>query len=214
MKRQNINLYHEEFRRERSWLSFRVAGFASLAVLAIISLVAAQAQIERDHTMAEKQRLESQLALLKSEVTTIKQTMTSNGVRPETLNRIKDVKAELAASESMMSSLGLQSENTFKGFSPYMKALSSRHIKGLWLTDFYVNEVDQELILMGKARRAELLPSYLKALSAEAVFQGRKFNAFRLTENADKKSAAGVLDFIVSTRDTVKPLTELLAAGE
>jgi len=213
MKRQNINLYHAEFRREKSWLTLRVASFASIAVVALVSVLATKMQLEHQHTSAEKQRLESQLAVVKTEVATLKKTMKEKGVKPEVLSRINEVKAVLKAKENMMNSLGLQSENTFKGFSPYMLALGKQHVKGLWLTDFHVSEVKQELILMGKMRRAELLPRYLKGLSTENVFQGRTFNSFRIAE-VEKSQQRNVLDFIVTTHEEVKPLSDLLAVGD
>lgn len=214
MNRQNVNLYHKEFRREASWLSQRVAGFASLAVLALILVIATQKQLEHDHVLAEKNRLDSQLALVSSEVKSIKKTLSDKGVRPEVLNRINDVRAEIKANESIMNSLGLQSETTFKGFSPYMLALARQNIKGLWLTDFYVSELKQDLLLIGKTRRAELLPAYLKKLSDEEVFKGRSFNSFRIVKNQKKPNGSLPLDFVVTTEESLPPLEELFASSD
>lgn len=210
MKRQNINLYHAEFRREQSWLTLRVAGWASAAVLALTVLLSVQAQLELDYVRSEEARYQSQLAMISSELAQLKKAMGKQGIREETLARITKTRAELQANENIMTMLGMGGETAFKGFSPYMAALARQHVKGLWITDFRVSETDQELIMMGKMRQAELLPSYLQRLSGEAAFSGREFHAFRITESAD--SGGTVLDFVVSTRERVPPIAELLAA--
>jgi Tfp pilus assembly protein PilN len=64
------------------------------------------------------------------------------------------------------------------GFSDYFRALARRTVSGLWLTGVSVG--GNEVRLEGRALSAELVPRYLRQLSAEVPFQGRTFAELRI----------------------------------
>jgi len=79
------------------------------------------------------------------------------------------------------------------GFTPFFEAFARRTVSGLWLTGFTVGSGGNELVVQGRATRAEVLPAYLDGLNEEAVMRGRKVVELRLNakEEKPKENARG-----------------------
>lgn len=72
------------------------------------------------------------------------------------------------------------------GFSAYFEAFARRTLGGLWLTGFSVGGGGNELVVQGRAVRADLLPPYLARLNEEDVMRGRKVTEMRLAAKEEK----------------------------
>jgi hypothetical protein len=66
------------------------------------------------------------------------------------------------------------------GVSPYLRALARQNLNGLWLTGFEL--AGKDMILSGRALRAELVPEYLRRLAREDVMRGRQFAMLSMQE--------------------------------
>jgi Tfp pilus assembly protein PilN len=83
------------------------------------------------------------------------------------------------------------------GFSDFFAALGRRAIPGVWLTSVTIGDSGNELVVQGRALRADLMPAFLRALNDEPVMRGRNVTEMKLTAKAPAKGAdtkAGVQD--------------------
>lgn len=85
-----------------------------------------------------------------------------------------------------------------QGFSGYLEALARRHVEGVWLTGVTISAGGEQLGLTGSTLDAQLVPRYLRQLSAESAFKGREFKTFQMQRGA----APSHIDFTLNTAAT------------
>lgn len=67
-----------------------------------------------------------------------------------------------------------------QGFSGYMRAFAARSTKGLWLTDFAIDDSVGQISIHGRAVQPELIPQYIAGLGQETLLKGREFSALQI----------------------------------
>lgn len=198
-----INLYDPSLRQQRDWWSLQ-----SLVVLALVLLLVLMAWFAL--LRGRGQDMQSEAAQLTQTLDEQRQTVERLRLqRGADQHRLQlDIAAAQALLERRSAALQrLQEEQSFMDVShaQVMQALSRQHGRGLWLTGFRLERGLTAVELRGRALEAGLLPAYLKRLSAEPVFAGKRFHALEMGRPAPGKDAADpapYLDFVLSSRPT------------
>ena len=101
------------------------------------------------------------------------------------------LEARFQARERILATLASGALGNGEGYSEFLRALSRRSGKGVWLTGFSVAQGGGSISLSGRALEAERIPAYLAGLNGEKIFQGRGFAALRVKQVLDPKVPEG-----------------------
>lgn len=179
---QYINLLNPALRRRREWLSL-----GTLAVsLASIVLVLAGAHafvrnraetLQREVTLAQAQLQADQAKLVASAG-----AFAAAKPDPRLVEELETARVALHARESALAELASGSLGDTSGFSEQFRAFARQSASGLWLTGFTLSGAGNEILIQGRALRADLVPAYLRRLKDEPVFRGKSFAAMSIEE--------------------------------
>jgi len=191
---QQINLYQERFKEKKLWIS----ATQSVAALLLVIVIAAawsyllqselkQAEQRNQLVKADRDRMTAELAAVNAEFAKLLED-----------NRI-DLKIETTARQisARKRVLNFVEANRFgsgDGFSSYLVALSNLQVDNIWLNQIRFGE--NFVQIKGSALNAAEVPVYFDSFSDEPIFQGNRFDLFRLSRanNSDWK-----VDFEIAT---------------
>jgi hypothetical protein len=98
------------------------------------------------------------------------------GTSPEQIDaRIKELAAELEARSHALEMLRDGSVGQTDGFSRRLAALAGHPVEGLWLDHVLLSGMTRSMALGGVAVTPELIPRYLRGLSADGALTGVRF---------------------------------------
>jgi Tfp pilus assembly protein PilN len=186
---QQINLYNAAFQKKDKPFSARTMS-ASLALLAagLIALYGFAALQTRSVERAAAQMAE-QLKTQRDQLAKLAKVpvrMPAKGLEAE----IGKLEAEVKARQTTLQALGTGELGNTTGFSEFFAALGRQAIPGVWLTSMTIGESGNQLLVQGRALRAELMPQFLRALSKEPVMRGRRVTEMKLAARSDDKKQA------------------------
>lgn len=124
---------------------------------------------------------------------------------------IKQAEAQLKARQEVMDTLKTGAIGTTDGYSGYMRAFARQSVYGLWLTGFDITGAGNEMAIIGRTLRPELVPVYVQRLSREPVMKGRQFAFLQMSlpqqTKGDAKRAETVryLEFNLQSVEPGKP---------
>jgi Tfp pilus assembly protein PilN len=187
---QQINLYNPLFQKKEKPFSVRTMGQAlGLIALGVAGLYAyAVAHTHSVERLANQlnQQLTSQrdqvAQLAKVPVRVPSKTLEAEAARLE---------IEVRSRQTTLQALNTGELGNTAGFSDFFAALGRRAVPGVWLTSVKIADSGNELVVQGRALRAELMPAFLRALNNEPVMRGRKVTEMKLTAKAAPKAVEG-----------------------
>lgn len=83
------------------------------------------------------------------------------------------------------------------GFSRHLRSLASQSVDGLWLTQVTLSGTQDETKLQGRARHAELVPTYLQELASRRPFAVQRFQQFQI--NRPEDADADTVEFSINS---------------
>ena len=192
---QQINLYNPAFEKREKPFSARtmsqalalvIVGVLTMHVYAVFQARSAERIAAQVHDQLSAQR--EQLAKLAK----LPSPTRSKALEAE----IMRLEAEVKARQTTLQALNAGELGNTVGFSEFLAALGRQATPGIWLTSVTIADSGNELIVQGKALRAELMPAFLKALNNEPMMRGRRVTELKLTAKssppADKSATAPV----------------------
>ena len=183
---QQINLYQERFRKQKSRLSSArllkaVAALAGLMLgLGLLFLLqAGQRQAQLDTLQAQQKAKMAQLASLQQQVQSRHKDAALQA-------RVDALMREIDTKQKIMKILGEQRFGNIEGFTGHVRGLARQRLDGLWLTQVRIGQGGATLGMKGRALKAALLPRYLQRLSGETVFAGKTFETLSMERDAEQ----------------------------
>jgi len=184
---QQINLYNALFLKQEKHFSARTMvqalglialGVAALWVYAALETSAAEQSVQQYRAQLATQR--DQLVKLTGQV--------GAQARSKALEvELARLESEAKAKQATLETLNAGELGNTSGFSEFFAAFGRQALAGVWLTGFTIGDSGNELVVNGRALRAELVPTYLAALSGETMMRGRRVTEMKL---AAKEQAA------------------------
>ena len=198
MIEQQINLYQDQFRNKQTLVS--AGQLATLVVLVVIGMVVYSLfiQMELDeakaYNLALKDRQQRIADELNSANAELNRLLADNRMDEE----IAGVSRDISARRKVLNFVDSNQFGSGEGFSSYLVSLSNLHTDNVWLNEIML--ADNYVRIHGSALDAELVPVYFDRFSEESVFEGSRFDIFKLErdENADWK-----VDFEIATREAL-----------
>lgn len=186
---QQINLYNPAFQKKERPFSVRTMSM-SLGLLAagLVALYGFAALQTRSAERAAAQ-LGEQLKAQREQLATLAKVpvrMPTKALEAE----LAKLEAEVKARQTTLQALGTGELGNTGGFSEFFAALGRQAIPGVWLTSVTIGESGNQLLVQGRALRAELMPAFLRALNKEPVMRGRRVTEMKLTAKSDDRKQA------------------------
>ena len=207
MINQQVNLFQPIFRKERKLLSFKVLVQASVAVLAVLSLLVGWSLQQTWQMEAELVQLKKKQSQFTNQLTEVSARLANMKTDTAPQLALTGLEKELVARKKVVAALQRVKDSYTKGVSAYLEGFSRQAPKGVWLTGFSVQAGGEGLMIRGSALEAELIPTFLEQLSREEALRGTEFGLLQISR---EQTAAGYVDFTVFTGD-VAPKLALLA---
>ena len=209
---QQINLYNPLFEKKEKPFSARTMSQAlALIVVGVVTMHVYAAYQARSADRVAAQ-LRDQVATQREQIAKL--------VKAGAPTRSKSLEAEIVRLEGEVKTrqTTLQALNTGElgntaGFSEFLAAFGRQAMPGIWLTSITIADSGNELVVQGRALRADVMPAFLRALNNEPMMRGRRVTELKLSAKApapaDKAApSAGYVEFSLSA-----PLQLAEAAG-
>lgn len=177
---QQINLYNPIFLKQEKHFSARtiVQALALIVVGLVTFYVYALVQTRGAERATREQR--DQVASQREQLVKLGPKFSPEG-RSKTLeSEVARLEVEVKARQSVIASLSTGELGNTAGFSEFLAALGRQAVPGVWLTGLNIGESGNNLQVLGRALRAELVPAYLKTLSNEPMMRGRRVTEMKL----------------------------------
>ncbi len=205
---QQINLFNPIFMKQRKVFSLftmlQALGLVVLGTLLFYGYAVYQVNQLNKQSQESFARYVADQARLKSFSAEFSPQQVNQLLQEEAQKLERRVAQQAELTETMKS--GAVGNTT--GYSEYMRAFSRRTLRGLWLTGFRIVGDGGQMTLAGGVTDPELLPSYIRRLSSEAVMKGKTFSSMKMQQpKVDGNAPAGYVQFELLSTPTgeVKP---------
>lgn len=191
---QQINLYNPAFERKEKPFSLRAMsvslGLMVAGLLAVYGYAAMQTRSAERTAAQLGEQLKGQRDQL-AKLTQLPVRMPSKALEAE----IAKLDAEVKARQTSLQALATGELGNAGGFSEFLAALGRQALPGIWLTRVTIGDSGNELLVQGRALRAELMPAFLRALGKEPVMRGRRVTELKLIAKGDDKKEQTFIEF-------------------
>jgi len=179
---QQINLVNPAFRRQKKHFSARTMaqalGVITVGTIAFSGYAAYKVRMLKQVNA----QAEAQLATQRSQLSALVKELGPQGRSGQLAEELARTEAQVKGRRELLQSLSTGALGNVKGFSRYLEAFARQKTDGVWLTGINVGGDENALVVRGRVLRADLVPTYLRALNSEEVMRGRQVT--ELTLNA------------------------------
>lgn len=203
---QQINLYHENFRRRKKSFSALTMLHAAMLVMAGVLLLTGLNIRQSWHLKQELARVEQRHAFALKRLEQTLREHPPRGVDPELSAQVTRLEKMVKASRHTQEILQRDMFRDSQGYSVYLMALARQSVAGVQLTDIEIPGAGRQLLLRGRTTQEAMVMRYLQRLSTEQVLAGMEFPHFKLIrpENENSKTGKsqqppGYLEFEINT---------------
>ncbi len=188
---QHINLFNPDLLPQRT--HFSAAAMVQSLALVLAAMLLLQVFAARQARSLEQMVAETnqQVAQRRDQLVALTRQFSDQGSSKKLAEEMARVEAQLRRRSELFAELKTSVGSEAEGFSPYLTALARRTIQGVWLTGVEIGARPNELVLRGRALSAELVPAYVRALSADPAFAGRTVSALQVNARAPIARPAG-----------------------
>ena len=177
---QQINLYDARLRPQHELATARNLGICALVLLAVMTAFSLRVGFEAKQqtqlaSVSQKQMVETQ-----EKLASLSKMVAQREVSPTLKSELDIAKTMLSARTEALEVLESGKIGNTSGFSAFMSGFARQTQAGLWLTGFSVSAGGEEIEIRGRLLDPAKLPGYVQHLSAEPVFQGRRFAALEM----------------------------------
>lgn len=204
---QQVNLYHPIFRKQEKKFSALTMAQASGLVLVAIMLMYVYSVWQVRSLRHQAEQVDKQFQSVTRQIDDMSRQLAARQMNPRYAKEVERLEGRIQAVQTVRELAGHDYFFGGDGYSKYFIVFARQGLSGLWLTGFIVTGAGEQLALQGRTENPELVPRYLRNLSAESLLAGTEFDAFQITrpENPDRKGLSRYVDFSVQTRD-LKPV--------
>ena len=187
---QQINLYNPLFLKQEKHFSARTM-VQALGVIALgLAALYAYAFIETRAAERTAQQHREQLTAQRDQLVKLGAKLAPQGRSKALEAEIARLDPEVNARQATLAALGTGELGNTAGFSDFLAAFGRQALPGVWLTGISIGESGNELVVHGRALRAELVPAYLRALNGEPMMRGRRVTEMKLAAKAAPPAAS------------------------
>jgi len=179
---QQINLYEDRLRPRHELATARNLAVCASVVLVLVTALAWWTNSDAKRKTEAAASVQKQLAEEQKNLADLAKVMAERKVSPALVSERDSLKAVLAQRQEVMTVLDSGQLGNTAGFSALMTGFARQTLTDLWLTGFTVTMGGEGIEIHGRLFDPAKLPAYVQGLSAEPVFQGRRFAALEMRD--------------------------------
>ena len=195
---QQVNLYQDSFRREKSWLNARGILIISGALAALLLGLYGQASISAWLDVRNVAKLELRKAEQAQRLKELKAQVPGPSKGQVLAREIEALSQEGRVRERLYDVIVPGTGGNIEGFSSHLVGLARQRIHGVWLQTIRINEGGDDLKLVGYTLRPDGVPDLLEKLRSEPAYMGRDFRRLLLERTSGETNR---VRFTISTRE-------------
>jgi MSHA biogenesis protein MshI len=174
---------------------------AVVFIFTIMLVVSAWLAVGKSSQSAQLQPLLQQQQLVSDELEQLR-AQKSRMEKDNTIDqKIAALNNDVLFRRRLLETLDPVSTNPDSGFSEHLQGLARQSVDGVWFTNIFLQEGGLLLSLSGRAKSPELVPQFLKKLAAEPIYQGHRFQIFKINSPEDN---VNIWDFEIKAQDFEK----------
>lgn len=187
---QQINLFNPIFRQQKKYFS-SVTMAQALGVIAVACLLLAGDAMYRARKLQAQAAASDALLQARQQKLADYKVQYAPRVKSATLpDEIAAAQMELTMLTNAAATLKRGGFGDTRGFSEYFRALARQSVNGLWLTEVTIGAGGDQIGVRGRTLEADLVPAYMRRLSAEPIMQGKAFASLEI-ERPNAQAVAG-----------------------
>lgn len=177
MKHQNINLFQDELKEKKEYLTAK-------EILIIVALVSVLMVVYSGYSLYAVNKIESQSIKLQSEVSTLSRTVSelATMVKPQEDSKLLAEARRLENDIRHLQALRNKALVPLDSAPPevFLRAIARQVPDGMWFTSVYLAALGEDIILEGYVIQPELLPRFIETLGVEEALMGRTFHTIEI----------------------------------
>jgi hypothetical protein len=171
----HINLYDPALLRRREWLTAVNLAFAVAIIIFAMLLWGSWARVDAAGQADQAAAQESRLKAAREESIALAGQLASRKADPKLELDIAALQELLGVRQNILTALGQGESTRPAGHADYLRGLARQSVANVWLTGFSIGPDGSRMEIRGRTLDPALLPEYIRRLSAEPVFRGRRF---------------------------------------
>ena len=179
---QQINLYEDRLRPRHELATARNLTVCTALVFVAVAALALWTSSDAKRKTEAATSVQKQLAEEQKSLADLAKVMADRKVSPALVSERDSLKVVLAQRQEVMTVLDSGQLGNTAGFSAVMTGFARQTLTDLWLTGFTVTMGGEGIEIHGRLFDPAKLPAYVQSLSAEPVFQGRRFAALEMRD--------------------------------
>ena len=188
----HINLYDPALLRRREWLTAVNLAFAAAFILLIMLLWGSWARIDAAGQADQAAALEGRLKAAREESIALAGQLASRKADPKLELDIAALQELLGVRQNILTTLGQGDPTLAAGHSVYLRGLARQTIANVWLTGFSIGQDGSRMEIRGRTLDPAQWPEYIRRLSAEPAFRGRRFASLNVAATESAPGGSGV----------------------
>lgn len=184
---QYINLLNPALRPRREWLSLGTLAIALGAVLLVLAAAHLLVKGRADEAQRQASLAEAALQADQAKLVASAGALAAAKPDPRLAAELESLRLALHAREGALEELASGSLGDTSGFSEQFRAFARQASPGLWLTGFTLAGAGSEILIQGRALKAEQVPAYIQRLKDEPVFRGKSFASLQIEEGRSEE---------------------------
>lgn len=197
---QQINLLLPELRPKRHWLAFPMVAGAALAGVVLVAGLAAWGRYQVQMLAHAQARSETELKGLQQQVQLLAQTLAGRQPNAALQAEIDRLHESVRQREDSLRTVEEGKIGSGGGHASLMRGFARQIMDGVWLTGF--SSAGNDVEIRGRLADPGLLPLYIRRLNGDAIFQGRRFSALDMKDEAAAAIPASTSAMAVARRYT------------
>ncbi|MBT8434147.1 MAG: hypothetical protein KJN95_05775 [Gammaproteobacteria bacterium] len=191
---QQINLYQERFREKKLWISATQVAATLLIFLVAGAIWSLVLGTERGQAEKHGRALKADQDLVALELATVNAELAELLEDKRLDRKIENTARQISARKRVLNFVEANRFGSGDGFSDYLVALSNLQVNDIWLNQIRLTE--NFVQIKGSALNATDVPIYFDSFGGEQIFQGNRFDLFRLSR---AKDSDWKVDFEIAT---------------
>lgn len=185
--KQNVNFFQVE-QENAPWLSATRIFQWWLGLFVVLALFAIQAKWSQYYSLKSIEDLKAKREEVNEQLLAISKEMKAKNNPQKVQEQVNALKDNINHVQSAISQLQEQENNKSYPLSLYLEGFANTHVKGMYVSHFYMQNEGKKMSFAGNALSAQLVPKMVQSWEQAPVMKGRKFQKLNI-ERVNNKAA-------------------------
>ncbi len=186
--KQNVNFYQVE--EEYTPLLSATRLFQIwLALFAILALVAIEAKWTQHFEIKRIEDLKTTRDEINAQLQAMGKELKAKNNPQKLQEELLTLRDKISKTQTAISQLQVQENNQTYHLSAYLEGFALSHVKGMYVSHFYMQNEGKKMAFDGDALAPQLVPQMVQAWEKSTVMKGRRFQKLNISRIKDNSQS-------------------------